>query len=203
MVNPERPDGHARRRRAQLARHDVLRQLVGGDRCEPDRGERQPLLGPAASERSANDTGARPSVDEPRERRRVVRLAHPRSALRASSMQSDAQGRLEPLRRRSPCRIGAGAKRAVLDALSAASISPAAARSSPRACSRRISRPRWLSLRISSSSSTRMSRGVALHASRSQQLARNGRCRCSPSVLSARGRRRGVRRRSAAPARLR
>ena len=122
MVDPERADDvHAVVER-EVARDDVLRQLVGCDRREGDRRERDPLRWrPAPSERSANETGASPSVRradadvEPRGARlgslTALRLARVVDAERRPGI------RLEPLRRRSPCRSRARSVRAVLDPL--------------------------------------------------------------------------------------
>ena len=66
-------------RRAERARDDVLRHLVGDHRGERDRDEAGPLPGPAASERSATETGAaRSSTSHPDGR---LRLGHPDAPL--------------------------------------------------------------------------------------------------------------------------
>src|SRR5581483_801386 len=65
--------------------HDVLRELVGGDRRETDRDQAEPLERPRA-ERPFGDRDGRERFDVPQG------SAHPRSASRLQSMQSDAQG---------------------------------------------------------------------------------------------------------------
>ena len=92
VVDRERPDDVHRLVERERARDDVLRHLVGDHRgdARPSRGP-PTATAPAASERSATESGVSPSVDEPtRTSRSLLRLAQP--ARRWSSMQSRAHG---------------------------------------------------------------------------------------------------------------
>ena len=179
---------------------DVLRQLVGDDRRERDRRERQPLrrASPRTSA-SRDETGVK------RVRRRADAhvelpsgLAHPPSAFaRAVDAERRPRMRLEPLDARSPCRSWRTCRTCRPRSAAARRRSRRApARSSRRACSRsrgRASRvavsARWLSLVAGTSSTSSSSepgcssRSVASACSTRSRSSRSASRKCSVSML--------------------
>ena len=194
---------------ARWRRDDVLRQLVGDDRRERDRRERQPLCAASrANERLARRRPARARPSPSRHERRAAAsgsLTLPRLC-RLQSMQSDAQG-CASSRSRGISLPQLAQVPYVPSSMrfSAASISASTCSEFSRACSRsrgRASRvavsARWLSLVAASSSTSSSSepgcssRSVASACSTrcallEQQRRGSGRCRCSsPPLLSPR-----------------
>ena len=93
MPDHERADDVEPLAEPEIRGHDVLRQLVGDDRGQGDRPERQPLHpggGERASHAGKRSQGVRRRADANLEL--SERLVHPPSALRLQSMQREAQG---------------------------------------------------------------------------------------------------------------
>ena len=94
MVDRERPEHAHVVVEREPARHDVLRQLVGREGCDRDRGEADPLR-QAGRERALRDGDGREGVGRGADAHvghARSGLAQPRSSLRRQSMHSVAHG---------------------------------------------------------------------------------------------------------------